>query len=49
MVNIPEKVISISEIDERIIDRIQDVLSTAIARSLTNKVIKEVCGENEST
>lgn len=43
----PEKVISIYELDDRIIEKIQDVVSTAIARNLTQKVIKEVCGEPE--
>ena len=46
--NRPEKVISINEIDERIVDHIQDVLASAIARSLTEKAIKEVCGEQEN-
>ena len=41
----PEKVLSIYELDNVIIEKIQDVVSTAIARDLTRKVIKEVCGE----
>lgn len=45
--NRPEKVIKIDEIDERIVEHIRDVLSSAIARSLTEKAIKEVCGEQK--
>lgn len=45
--NRPEKVISVNEVDQRIIERIQDVLSTALARSLVRKAIKEVCGEKD--
>lgn len=45
--NRPEKVIKINEVDERIVAHIRDVLASAIARSLTEKAIKEVCSEQE--
>lgn len=41
----PEKVITLDEVDERIIEHIRQTLANAVAKSLTAKAIKEVCGE----